>query len=463
MVQGPEPPDLQAPGAEALDPAAPDPAAADRMTTRVSRRLRGSAVVRQFGGLAGGRLAAAAVSFVWLVIVARELSFADMADLALLLSVGAIMSVVADAGYPLLLNEAVAADPDRGWASVAYVVPRRLVLGVVAVLGTAVMYLVAAQNQSVVVPAVFALSILCTICYTSFAAALRGMGRVGPDAWNELLSRVLLLVLGVILLSRGLGLVPVVLLYVLADALSFAALLVVARRGLPRAAPVDRSRFRLRRVAPLGLASLAGLAYFRLDLWLLAVIGNDDAAVATYSVCYRILDGLAIPAGALAMVSVGATARLDVAAAKRTADKMAAFLCLLLSPAVLLLLAAPASILSLLFGAKYADGATVLRILAVAVIPTVSYLVWAPLVGLRGSRLLPIMVVSLVVNIGLNVVLIPRYGAEGAAIATLVGQAGLAVALRWSLRGDRLGSLPAEGAVAELAADIEDINDLGRI
>ena len=72
-----------------------------------------ASILRQFGGLAGGRLVAAVLSFAWLGVAARELTVGEFADFALLLSVGAMVGVVADWGWPILLNEAVAADPRR--------------------------------------------------------------------------------------------------------------------------------------------------------------------------------------------------------------------------------------------------------------------------------------------------------------------------------------------------------------
>lgn len=392
-----------------------------------------SPVVRQFGGLASGRLMAAALSFVWLAVAARELTIGEFADLALLLSVGSMVGVIADWGWPILLNEAVAADPRRAAASARFVLARRTRLASIAAVGVAVMYLAAAQDRAVVVPAIFAISVLASAGYTTFTAALRGLGHVGPDAGNEVASRVILLGVGFVLLHSGGGLITAV---VVISAVDVASLLVtgaIARRLLPSDEPVDRARFTLSRVGPLGLASLVGLVYYRIDVWLLALL-RPDSEVARYSLSFRILDGLAIPAGALAMVAVGATATMDRTAALRRSDRMIAWLALALLPAIVALLATPERVLGIAFGSEYEQAAPVLRLLTLAAIPTVAYLVWSPLVGLRGRNLLPIMLASLLINLGLNAVLIPTYGDQGAAVATIIGQTGLAVSMRLSLR-----------------------------
>lgn len=391
-----------------------------------------ASILRQFGGLAGGRLVAAVLSFAWLGVAARELTVGEFADFALLLSVGAMVGVVADWGWPILLNEAVAADPRRGWAATTYVLTRRLRLAVLAVVGVAVLYMVAARYRSVLPPLIFGFSLAATVGYTTFTAGLRGKGRVGPDAWNEVVSRSALLGVGVAVLHRDGGLLAVLTIVAAVDLISFLTLGAIARSSLSSEAPVDRSRFALSRVGPLGLASLAGLVYYRADVWLLAML-SSDVEVARYSVCFRVLDGITIPAGALAMIVVAKTAGLDHRSALARADRMVRWLVLGLLPVVAVLCVAPRWVLEVAFGPQYADATTVLRLVALAAVPTVAYLVWSPLVGLRGRSLLPIMAASLVVNLGLNSVLIPEYGSEGAAIATIIGQAGLAVSMRLSL------------------------------
>ena len=58
--------------------------------------------------LAGGRIAAAGVSALWFVIVARSLSIDDFGSLALLLGLGMMLSIITDLGLSSLLADAVA-------------------------------------------------------------------------------------------------------------------------------------------------------------------------------------------------------------------------------------------------------------------------------------------------------------------------------------------------------------------
>ena len=396
-------------------------------------RILRSRVARQVGALAGARGAAAAISFLWLALAARSLSLPEFADLALLLSLGAVTSVVADFGYALLLNEAVAAEPAKAWSTLTVVIRRRLALALVASMVMAGLYRLAAGDGRWVLAAVFAVSILATTWHTSCSAALRGAVSVVPEAANEVASRALVLLLGAGVLATGAGLLGVVAIYAVADVISAVGLTLVAWRRLPRNGSPDRPRFGLGRVVPLGLASVAAVVYYRIDIWLLAVM-STAGEVARYSISYRMLDVLILPAGAMAAVSIGSTARLDNRSAIRRTDRMVAVASICLLPAIAALALFPGSLLQLAFGSSYGPGGPVLRILALAIPPSVAVVLWAPLVALRGKGLLGVTVGSLAANLACNLALIPGLGAEGAALATVLGQTAFAIVLRLRLR-----------------------------
>ena len=402
-------------------------------------------LVRRAGGLTLGRGLAGALSLVWLAVAARHLAFAELGDLVLLLSVGAMAAILADWGLPLVLNEAVAIAPERALATYRLVLRYRLGLGLVAVTCSSALYLAAAEDPSLGAPAVFGLSMLATAHHTTSSAALRGLGRVAPDALNEVLSRVMVLALGTLVVTRGHGILAIVTVYALADTGSAVVLSVVARRSLPGASDADRSRFARRRLAPLGIAALAGVVYYRVDMWLLAVLaGSED--VATYAVSYRLLEALLLPAGALTTVLVASIAGCDHEQAIRMVDRTVRIACLAAAPAVAVLVALASPLLRVVFGEPFGAGEAGLRILALSVLPSVAALLWAPLVALRGERLLLISVVCLGANVALNVLLIPPLGGAGAAIATVVGQVVFAIGLRTELRRLRRRSRSTIGA-----------------
>lgn len=404
--------------------------------TATPPRARPGELLRQFGTLSGARGAAAAISFLWFALATRHLALAEVADLTLVLSVGAMTSVVADWGYAVVLNEAVAKDVGSGRAAFVLTLRRRLALTPLAVAATTVLYLSAAGDRSAAIPLAYGVSVAASVVYTTATAALRGAGAVGPDAVNEVVSRLAMLALGGALVINGAGVLTVVIAYAAVDLVSAVVVARVAWRRLGADRPVDSAAFAAARLVPLGLASLIGLVYYRVDVWLLALL-SSTTEVARYSVSYRLLDGVLIPAGVLAVLVVGSTSQLELADARRRVDRMAGALALAMVPVVVALELFPGTLLGLAFGQDYADAASVLRILAIAIVPTVAGMAWAPLAGLRGQGLVRITAVSLAGNVALNLVLVPSHGGVGAALATLAGQVAFASLLRFSLRGPR--------------------------
>ena len=112
----------------------------------------------------------------------------------------------------------------------------------------------------------------------------------------------------------------------------------------------------------------------------------------------------------------------------------------LLLPAVILVLAFADKML-LLFGSTYSVSATaLLRILALASIPTAINTIFIAVKRVQKDlkALVSLTAFVAVVTLALAFVLIPRIGIEGAGIGWLVGQTGAAlVVVGWSMRQRR--------------------------
>lgn len=395
-------------------------------------RIKGS-LMGQFGVLASGRFMAAAVSLLWFAIAARELSIDEFADLSLLLSVGGMSAVIADWGYAVVVNESVARSPASARSALVLALRRRLALTPIAIAVTAALYLTASNDRSVLVVLAFSASLVASVVYTTATAAMRGAGTVTPDAVNEVASRCGVLVIAAMLVHRGGGLLVVIVAYAAVDIVSATVLTRVAWGRLSGEVAVDRAAFSMQRLLPLGFASLVGLVYYRVDIWLLGLLGSAED-LARYAVCVRILDGLIIPAGVLAVLIVGSTASLPLNEARHKADRMAGMLVAALTPAIAILLVIPGPLLALGFGETYRSAAPILRITSLAIIPTILGMAWAPLASLRGLGIVRVTSISLVGNVALNILLIPHLGGSGAAVATVIGQIVFAALLRVNLR-----------------------------
>jgi O-antigen/teichoic acid export membrane protein len=188
----------------------------------------------------------------------------------------------------------------------------------------------------------------------------------------------------------------------------------------------------LRLALPLAVSATIGVLYFRLLVLLCSLVSTayETGLLAT---SYRIVELL------YGLGAVGASVALPVLAASAHEPDRLRYMTQRMSEVALLaacylsilVFSVAAPVLVLLGGADYEAAAPVLRIQVFAFIPVFLAQVWlTALVAIgRLTALATAGTVGLVLAGGLGVVLIEAEGAEGGAIAALVGEAALAAVL----------------------------------
>ena len=235
----------------------------------------------------------------------------------------------------------------------------------------------------------------------------------------------------------GFGIVGVGVGFFAGTAIGFVAHVVAVRRlGVrPEFSAVDREELRqaVRRTGMLGLSALVLMLLFRLDAVLLEFFRGDDE-VGIYSVAYRLLEttlfvAFAINQAIFPVVSRSAE-KWKWRAAFRHAQAIGGFIYL---PFIAVCILEGRAVIDLLFGEKYAgpSSAILVWLAPAALLYAVAFFCNAMLTAAYDGRALFVSsVAATVVNVALNIVLIPPYGGVGAGIATLIAyavQAGVSV------------------------------------
>lgn len=389
--------------------------------TSLPRLLNRSALARMIAGLSSGRVVAAGLSAVWLVVAARHLAVAEFGDLALLLALAMIFGVLAEMGYPLLVAGEVASDPRVARPITRRVVSIRLRLAVLVTGGLVAAFSLASEG-SLWLAAAFGISVAATTVQSTVAAALRGLSQVRAEITSDIGSRALVLIGGGLWLIAGGGLRAAVATYVLADVLSAAYLTTTLLRSAPPGGDADPGAVGIRRALPLATASVVATVYYRIDVWLLAML-DQPGEVAIYAAAYRVLEAMLLPSAAIGAVSIPGSTHLCSASVRRRLAKLAALGLVFSVPAGVAVAWAAPPLLETLFGPPYAEGGAVLRVLllslpASVVIGALGH--WATLT--YRWRITRALVICLAGNLVLNVVFIPLFGAVGAAGTTVVTQ-----------------------------------------
>lgn len=206
------------------------------------------------------------------------------------------------------------------------------------------------------------------------------------------------------------------------------ALALVFLRGIdpPPREGIEVSRL-LRDALPLGLVSAMTILYLRADLFLVAALAGASEA-GFFQSAFRLFEATFVVSGGLA---AGTFPLLASRFRERGFETLARFvlglLLLLSAPIALAFALVPGPILSMVYGEGFEGGARSLSLLGVALVAVFANALTTHLLVASGRsrRLLLSIAVRLVVGIALDLFLIPRWGASGAAFAVVAAESAL--------------------------------------
>ena len=259
---------------------------------------------------------------------------------------------------------------------------------------------------------------------------LQGLERFAWDTAVVLLDRALLLAFSAAVLVSGGGLIALGWAFVGARTIAVMVSLVVARGHIGPLVPTfDRELWwdLGQRALPLGAFLILLNLYSYIDTLMLSVMAGD-VTTGLYSAAYRVYEGVVYGAAVLSAVL---TPRLSAEFARdRLAFAALARRGFLASVGIagvagLVVAAIAPWVLRLFFGPSYAEAARTLQILSGCLL--VTFPIWIlQAIAIATSTegvLLRTTAIGVIVNVVANLFLIPAAGRDGAAAATVIGEA----------------------------------------
>jgi O-antigen/teichoic acid export membrane protein len=373
----------------------------------------------------------AALLLVLLTIAGRFLSADDYGRFSYAVALTTIVETIMDLGLSQVTVRSVARDKgsaDRLFPQVLGLKIMWVAIGL-ALLGVVTPIL---RTDPVVIKLCYALGLSSAVRSYLLTARglLQGLQRFDLEAIVVVSDRVLLLVAGSAALSAGYGLFGLAAAFVGSRLLMLCAVQILLRRVVTTVRPAfDRAIWRDVQSAalPLGFFMIALNTYTYIDTVILGLM-RTDAEVGWYAASYRVYEGLTYAPSILAAVL---TPRLSyLFSHDRAAHRALLTRALLASLALGVLLGGGAvlaarPIITLLFGAPYAAAALPLQILAGgALFVFATWILHAAAISTNlDRRLLLTTIAGLGANVILNIALIPAYGINGAAWATVLAEA----------------------------------------
>ena len=345
--------------------------------------------------------------------------------------------ILADFGTTMVIVRRVSRDPTGSDTLLTRTLPACFGLGVVSMLvvaavAVAVGYPSATRTDILIA----ALALPASASVTSLLGAFDGRGLIARRALLTFLQLAVIAgggTLGVLVAgARGavvaLPAAPVVAFLVGAVAARRAGVWSLRVRG-----DAPASLALLRDALPFGLLGGIAALQLRFDVVLLSIVGTA-ADTARYDLAVRALEALAYVGTVVAAPAIFILSRRlgqrDVPGAQRALDEAGRFLALIGVPVSALLVGLHAPLTTAAFGARYAGAALPLAIAGGQLwLAFLAALQSAAIVaGERVWRAVPVAAGAMAVMVGLDVALVPPFGAVGAAAATVVGTVVMVVA-----------------------------------
>lgn len=386
-----------------------------------SLRRAGSAVVT----LAASELLGKIATFLTFLVLARVLGVQEFGVLSFGLSLGLLLGVVSSLGLDARLVQLCSARPeliDRCYGALLAI---RLVLSVAVLVPTTLVLF-----ATMTVPHAAAVWLLVTSCLLeTFSDASRAV--CGARQQQQFAALVLVvqrfsalgLSAGALVLTRSAWCASLG--YLLATAIGVAGMHVAARRvgARPRWRGI-RPETRLILVAApvMGLDEIASMGLFRIDAALIGIL-MSTSAVGVYGANYRIFETVLFVSWTLsrAFVPVIAARAHDLEHVRSWAQRSLTVICAIYLPYGALLALRGDDLVDLMFGAEYVHPGLFLALAAAPLLFGVNHLCGSVLLARRPYPVVLVAsVVGLVVNIGLNLWLIPRSGITAAAAASSI-------------------------------------------
>lgn len=369
------------------------------------------------------------LGFAMLALMARGLSQTDYGKLMFALSLCAMTVPVTDLGASTDLARRVAAAPAGARRRLEAVLSARVPLAAAYVVLMSAWVAVTKRDVLGVTLAI-ALFSVCRDLYRSYSSLFLGLKQVGYTVVAFGSSLVVLVGLVALGVETGAGLGWMTAAHVWSGLVLLAVAAAIARL---RIGPIrlQWSWRRLKRVFGGGVwlfvLSLASLAHFAADTVMLGYLQPYEQ-VARYQAAAKLLEASQFVVRPLTLILLPVCAALasrqQWSELRRLMHEMFAGMAVLgvAAWAFVALFAMP--IVRIVYTAAYDDSVGVLRVLYLSVpglyIATVAMLLASS--TLREKRAVFIMAAGVALNVALNLVAIPRYGALGAAWVTVVSQ-----------------------------------------
>jgi O-antigen/teichoic acid export membrane protein len=357
--------------------------------------------------------------------IVRYLGPQRFGDYVLVISIVGLAGLLSEFGLPKLAVREVARDPASQNRVVGTTMVLRLLLCIVSAIVAQLAVLAFDGSAALHLAALFACVHFVAEAVLTVAVVFHVALQQQYEAVARLAANVVKLAVVVVLVSRNAGFVELV--AATTGSLVVGAVIAwwIARRRFELRPSFERARALplLRTSLPVGPAMLIGVLYLKLGALMVALLATREA-VGIYGAAYQPIEYLFLGSAVVVQVLFPLLARTHGRGHEfvRVYQRGTELLLALIVPVAIVLAISAAPLVEIAYDSEYAEAATPMALLAVALVfMTVN--VWQGMVLLAADRQkanLAYLSAAVAFNFLLDLVLVPAFGATGAAWGTLV-------------------------------------------
>ncbi len=395
-------------------------------------------IVLNSGAMLTGQVIVKTLGLVWLAIIARHLGDEDFGRLTYSFSLASLVGIIVEFGFSPVIVRAVSRNPKEAGRYLSNTLSLRLGLSIFTVPATIAISLFTGATTSTLGPVwIAAIATSAAGIYAISNSIFFARERMEFPAIIMVVSKLLAITVGLWVVSRGAGIVWVALVFLLEALLNLVLSVIIVRRqfALPYVPRLELPFCRklLRAALPFALAQALGLVYFKIDVVMLSAMKGSQV-VGWYSAGYRLLEGLIYLPAAFITAIYPTLSRLKTPSPEKlrtTVERSWEFIIAFALPLALGLALTGDRIVPAFFGEQFLPAIPVLHWIGASLFFVFINNYLGVLLGAidRQGVHFYASLAGVILNVSLNLYLIPRYAHIGAARATLITQLLLTILL----------------------------------
>jgi len=380
------------------------------------------------------------LSTILVILIARYLGDVEYGKFTFALSFTGLFLVLMDLGTRILIVREISQNKKQAPKIVANVLMLKFISSLlVYALILAISFALGYNKETLAAIAIAAFGLIFDSLSTTVGSIFQAFEKMEVPAFTKLIRIIVRFAFTIPLLIEGSSFLLILAVYALVHFLDFLISMIICYKKFVKLSfDFDKKLifYLVKKSFPFLLSGIFVTVYFRIDITLMSKLAPEslswiysnvsrDAIIGWYSAAYNLLDAATSLAGAVS----AAILPVAVFYFKESKEKLirlyvtsVRFLIYLSIPIAVGTTLLADKIILILYGQEYAHAVLALQILIWTIVPLcINYMMGAMMIAIHKEKKgIIVLFLNVVVNVVLNLILIPRYSLYGAALATIL-------------------------------------------